>query len=83
MRALAEKPKFGYVREISGQDYVEEVNKAGEGIFVVLHLYVHPVSLTFSGVNKFIISLQIQARNSIVRVDQSIYGPIGNSFSVH
>lgn len=38
MRALAEKQKFGYVREISGQDYVEEVNKAGEGIHVVLHL---------------------------------------------
>lgn len=38
MRALAEKQKFGYVREISGQDYVEEVNHAGEGIYVVLHL---------------------------------------------
>lgn len=38
MRALAEKPKFGNVREISGQDYVEEVNKAGDGIYVVLHL---------------------------------------------
>ncbi len=38
MRAMAEKSKFGFVREISGQDYVEEVNKAGEGIYVVLHL---------------------------------------------
>lgn len=38
MRALAEKHKFGDVREISGQDYVEQVNKAGEGIHVVLHL---------------------------------------------
>ncbi|KAM9804541.1 phosducin-like protein 3 [Neosynchiropus ocellatus] len=30
---------FGEVTEISGQDYVKEVNKAGEGIWVVLHLY--------------------------------------------
>lgn len=25
--------------EISGQDYIQEVNKAGDGIWVVLHLY--------------------------------------------
>ena len=31
--------KFGDVREISAQDYVDEVNKAGKGIWVVLHLY--------------------------------------------
>lgn len=30
---------FREVVEISGQDYVKEVNKAGEGIWVVLHLY--------------------------------------------
>lgn len=39
MRALASKARFGAVAEISGQDYVNEVNKAGEGIWVVLHLY--------------------------------------------
>lgn len=39
MRALSAKPSFGMVREISGQDYISEVNKAGEGIWVVLHLY--------------------------------------------
>ncbi|XP_063705151.1 viral IAP-associated factor homolog [Culicoides brevitarsis] len=39
MKALAEKNKFGTLGEISGQDYVQEVNKAGEGIWVVLHLY--------------------------------------------
>lgn len=39
MRALAEKAKYGDVREISAQDYVQEVNKAGEGVWVVLHLY--------------------------------------------
>lgn len=39
MKALAARSKFGTVQEISGQDYVGEVNKAGEGIWVVLHLY--------------------------------------------
>lgn len=33
------KNVFGEVIEISGQDYVQEVNKAGSGIWVVLHLY--------------------------------------------
>uniref|UniRef100_A0AAR2KPB9 Phosducin-like protein 3 n=1 Tax=Pygocentrus nattereri TaxID=42514 RepID=A0AAR2KPB9_PYGNA len=33
------KNVFGEVNEISGQDYVQEVNKAGSGIWVVLHLY--------------------------------------------
>lgn len=39
MTAAAERSKFGTLLEISGQDYVKEVNKAGEGIWVVLHLY--------------------------------------------
>uniref|UniRef100_A0A8C2CC79 Phosducin like 3 n=1 Tax=Cyprinus carpio TaxID=7962 RepID=A0A8C2CC79_CYPCA len=33
------KNRFTEVSEISGQDYVQEVNKAGAGIWVVLHLY--------------------------------------------
>ncbi|XP_067265808.1 phosducin-like protein 3 isoform X2 [Chanodichthys erythropterus] len=33
------KNAFGELNEISGQDYVQEVNKAGAGIWVVLHLY--------------------------------------------
>uniref|UniRef100_W8B138 Viral IAP-associated factor n=2 Tax=Ceratitis capitata TaxID=7213 RepID=W8B138_CERCA len=45
MRALASKAKFGTVREISGQDYVSEVTKAGDGIWVVLHLYANGVPL--------------------------------------
>lgn len=45
MRALAEKARFGSVREISGQEYVNEVTKAGEGIWVVLHLYANGVPL--------------------------------------
>lgn len=39
MQALASKAKYGSVREISAQDYVQEVNQAGEGIWVILHLY--------------------------------------------
>ncbi|CAK1547520.1 unnamed protein product [Leptosia nina] len=39
LKRLAEKTKFCDVKEISGQDYVQEVNKAGEGIWVVIHLY--------------------------------------------
>lgn len=39
LKRLADKPRFGDVREVSGQDYVQEVNKAGEGIWVVIHLY--------------------------------------------
>lgn len=37
--ALQQKAVYGSVKEISAVDYVEEVNKAGEGVWVVLHLY--------------------------------------------
>ena len=39
MKDLASRAKYGSVREISGQDYINEVNKAGEGVWVILHLY--------------------------------------------
>lgn len=39
MQELARKAKYGSVLEISAQDYVQEVNKAGEDVWVVLHLY--------------------------------------------
>jgi len=45
IRAVAEKSKFGKVEEISAQDYVQEVNNAGEGIWVVLHLYKQGIPL--------------------------------------
>lgn len=38
-KATQMKNVFGEVGEISGQDYIKEVNKAGDGIWVVLHLY--------------------------------------------
>ena len=37
--ATQQKAKFGFVKEISAVDYVDEVNKAGDGVWVVLHLY--------------------------------------------
>lgn len=39
MKEHALKSKFGEVLEITAQDYVEEVNKAGADVWVVLHLY--------------------------------------------
>jgi len=37
--------KFGQVRQITGTDYVSEVNKAGDGVWVVLHLYRDGIEL--------------------------------------
>ena len=39
MQAAQMKAKFGSLREITAQDYVDEVNKAGDSVWVVLHLY--------------------------------------------
>lgn len=39
MRAMQEKAKFGSIIEITAVDYTKEVNQAGEGVWVVLHLY--------------------------------------------
>jgi len=39
MKAELAKSQFGDVLEITAQDYVQEVNKAGKGVWVVLHLY--------------------------------------------
>ena len=39
MKAAQAKAKYGDVREISKDEYVREVNKAGDGVWVVLHIY--------------------------------------------
>lgn len=44
-KATQLKNTFGEVVEISGQEYIKEVNKAGEGIWVVLHLYRQGIPL--------------------------------------
>jgi len=43
LKELANRSRFGSVREITGEEYVNEVNKAGEDIWVVLHLYAKGV----------------------------------------
>merc|ERR1712053_36402 len=53
MKALQAKSQFGSVREITAVDYVQEVNKAGDDIFVVLHLYRQGVPLC-SLINEYI-----------------------------
>ena len=39
MKAIQLKAKYGEVKEISAVDYVDEVNKAGDDVWVILHLY--------------------------------------------
>lgn len=39
IKELASKCKYGEVQEISAEDYVKEVNNAGEEVWVILHLY--------------------------------------------
>jgi len=39
------RARFGDVREITAEDYVQEVNKAGEDVWVVLHLYQHSLPI--------------------------------------
>ncbi|XP_033230400.1 viral IAP-associated factor homolog [Belonocnema kinseyi] len=56
IQALANKAKYGDVREISAQDYVQEVNKAGEDIYVVLHLYKPGIPLC-SLINQYLSNL--------------------------
>lgn len=45
MKQAQLKARFGEVREISKVDYVTEVNKAGEGVWVVLHVYKQVIPL--------------------------------------
>ena len=39
MQEAYKSAQYGSVIEISRADYVEQVNKAGDGIWVVLHVY--------------------------------------------
>lgn len=69
IKALQAKSKFGDVREISAVDYVQEVNKAGDEIWVVLHLYKQGIPLC-SLINQYLRQLaakfpQVKFLNSI------------------
>ena len=61
IKALSEKSKFGSVLEISAQDYVQEINKAGEGIWVILHLYKQGIPLC-ALINQFMHNLAMKFR---------------------
>ena len=39
MKAAQQKARYGDVREISRDEYVREVNQAGEGVWVILLVY--------------------------------------------
>lgn len=56
MQALADKSKYGDVREISASDYVQEVNNAGEDLWVILHLYKPGIPLC-TLINQYVSSL--------------------------
>ncbi|RUS83547.1 hypothetical protein EGW08_008726 [Elysia chlorotica] len=45
LRAQQLKARFGEVAEISKVDYVTQVNNAGEGVWVVLHIYKDGIPL--------------------------------------
>ncbi|WAR16494.1 PDCL3-like protein [Mya arenaria] len=45
MRETQQRSKFGEVREISKSDWVTEVNKAGEGIWVIVHVFKDGIPL--------------------------------------
>lgn len=59
IKALQAKSRFGDVRDISAEDYVNEVNKAGEGIYVVLHLYKQGIPLC-ALINQYLTNLAIR-----------------------
>lgn len=39
LKTAAKQNKYGEVLEITGQEYVKEINQAGQDVWVVLHLY--------------------------------------------
>jgi len=56
IKSLQAKSNYGDVREISANDYVAQVNKAGEGVWVVLHLYKQGVPLC-ALINQYIVAM--------------------------
>ncbi|XP_022106908.1 phosducin-like protein 3 isoform X2 [Acanthaster planci] len=56
IKKLQRKERYGEVKEISAQDYVQEVNNAGEGVWVVLHLYKQGIPLC-SLINQYLVQL--------------------------
>jgi len=69
IKKLQAKSSFGTVGEISAQDYVNEVNKAGDGIWVILHLYKQGIPLC-ALINQYMTN--IAAKNPDVKFLKSI-----------
>ncbi|KAK2095449.1 Phosducin-like protein 3, partial [Saguinus oedipus] len=44
-KATKLKNKFGEILEISGKNYIQELTKVGEGLWVILHLYKQGIPL--------------------------------------
>jgi hypothetical protein len=59
MKLTTMKQRFGDVEEISGQDFMDKVVKAGEGVMVVLHLYKQGIVLC-SLINNFMKQLALK-----------------------
>lgn len=59
MKAMQEKSKFGSVIEITAVDYVQEINQAGEGVWVVLHLYKQGIPLC-ALINQYMAQLAVK-----------------------
>ncbi|KAL5013124.1 hypothetical protein ScPMuIL_007394 [Solemya velum] len=45
MKERAQLARYGDVREITKEDYVTQVNKAGDGVWVILHVYKNVIPL--------------------------------------
>ena len=56
IKSLQAKSNYGDVREISAEDYVAQVNNAGEGVWVVLHLYKQGIPLC-ALINQYLVAM--------------------------
>jgi len=59
MKAELAKSRFGEVLEITAVNYVQEVNQAGPGVWVVLHLYKHGIPMC-SLLNQYMTQLALK-----------------------
>ena len=80
--------RYGDVREISAQDYVAEVNKAGDGVFVVLHLYKQGIPLC-ALINQYLTQLaakfptvKVLKYITIMRCNKKVYYSITSSENI-
>jgi len=63
LRAEYDRKKFGSVMEITKQNYVDEVNNAGDDVWVVVHVY-KPGMMLCSLINQFLNELAIRFKTT-------------------